>query len=121
SQVGALGGIRIEPVEGTALWDGAALGAHMLAGEQGNGRAVVLLTDGNNTKSSATVEAAADAARKAGAIVYVIGIEGPQFEPTQLRELARDTGGSYVGAHTSRDLRGAYAAVATSLNRTWRF
>jgi tight adherence protein B len=121
SQVGALGGIRIEPVEGTALWDGAALGARMLAGEQGTGRAVVLLTDGNNTKSSATVEAAADAARTAGAIVYVIGIEGPQFEPTQLRELARDTGGSYVGAHTSRDLRGAYAAVATSLKRTWRF
>jgi tight adherence protein B len=121
SQVGALSGIRIEPAEGTALWDGAALGARMLAGEQGTGRAVVLLTDGNNTKSSATVEAAADAARTAGAIVYVIGIEGPQFEPTQLRELARDTGGSYVGAHTSRDLRGAYAAVATSLKRTWRF
>jgi tight adherence protein B len=117
----ALRGIRIEPAEGTALWDGAALGARMLGAEQGKGRAVVLLTDGNNTKSTATVEAAAEAARRAGAIVYVIGIEGPQFAPGPLRALARDTGGSYVGAKTSRDLRGAYAAVATSLKRTWRF
>jgi tight adherence protein B len=117
----ALRSIRVEPVEGTALWDGAALGARMLGAESGRGRAVVLLTDGNNTKSSATVQAAADAARKAGAIVYVIGIEGPQFEPEPLRELARDTGGSYIGAQTSRDLRSAYAAVATALRRTWRF
>jgi hypothetical protein len=116
----ALRGIRVEPVEGTALWDGAALGARMLGAEQGRGRAVVLLTDGNNTKSSATVQAAADAARKAGAIVYVIGIEGPQFNPGPLRELARDTGGSYVGARTSRELRSAYEAVATALRRTWR-
>ncbi len=93
----------------------------MLGAEQGRGRAVVLLTDGNNTKSTATVQAAADAARKAGAIVYVIGIEGPQFEPGPLRELARDTGGSYVGARTSHELRGAYEAVATALRRTWRF
>ncbi|MGZ8694927.1 MAG: type II secretion system F family protein [Gaiellaceae bacterium] len=117
----ALRNIRVEPVEGTALWDGAMLGARMLRGEQGKGRALVLLTDGNNTKSTATVQAAADAARAAGAIVYVIGIEGPQFAPGPLRELAQDTGGSYVGAHTSRDLRGAYAAVATALRRTWRF
>jgi hypothetical protein len=63
----ALRNIRVEPVEGTALWDGATLGARMLGGEQGKGRALVLLTDGNNTKSTATVQAAADAARAAGA------------------------------------------------------
>jgi tight adherence protein B len=116
----ALQGMRVEPVEGTALWDGVALGAHMLAGEQGSGRALVLLTDGNNTRSAATVAAAADAARAARVTVYVIGIEGPQFSPGPLRDLARATGGSYVGAHTTRDLAGAYAAVAAALRRTWQ-
>jgi tight adherence protein B len=117
---GALSGVRVDAVEGTALWDGASLGAHMLGGETGKGRALVLLTDGNNTKSVATVDAAAEAARRAGAIVYVIGIEGPQFAPGPLRELARATGGGYVGARTSADLGGAYRAVATALRRTWR-
>ena len=116
----ALRGVRVEAIEGTALWDGVTLGAHRLAGEQGRGRALVLLTDGNNTRSSATVAAAADAARAAHVTVYVIGIEGPQFSPGPLRELARATGGSYVGAHTTRELRGAYAAVAAALRRTWQ-
>lgn len=116
----ALRGLRVDSRSGTALWDGAALAAHMLAGEQGTGRALVLLTDGHDTGSSSSAAAAADAARAAGITVYVIGIEGPQFSPGPLRDLARATGGSYVGAHTTRQLRGAYAAVAVALRRTWQ-
>lgn len=116
----ALRGLRVDSRSGTTLWDGATLAAHMLAGEQGTGRALVLLTDGHDTGSSSSAAAAADAARAAGVTVYVIGIEGPQFSPGPLRDLARATGGSYVGAHTTRELRGAYAAVAAALRRTWQ-
>ena len=35
----ALGGIRVEPVEGTALWDGATLAARMLGASRARGRA----------------------------------------------------------------------------------
>jgi len=116
----ALHGLRVDGRSGTALWDGATLAAHMLAGEQETGRALVLLTDGHDTGSSSSAAAAADAARAAGVTVYVIGIEGPQFSPGPLRDLARATGGSYVGAHSTRELRGAYAAVAAALRRTWQ-
>ncbi|HEU5213560.1 MAG TPA: type II secretion system F family protein [Gaiellaceae bacterium] len=116
----ALRGLHVDSRSGTTLWDGATLAAHMLAGELGTGRALVLLTDGHDTGSSSSAAAAAREARAAGVTVYVIGIEGPQFSPGPLRDLARATGGSYVGAHTTRELRGAYAAVAAALRRTWQ-
>ena len=116
----ALRGLHVDAKSGTTLWDGAALAAHMLAAEQGTGRALVLLTDGHDTGSAYSAAAAAAAARAAGVTVYVIGIEGPQFSPGPLRDLARATGGSYVGAHNTRELRGAYAAVAAALRRTWQ-
>jgi tight adherence protein B len=116
----ALRGLRIDAKQGTALWDAVELGARSLSAEPNRGRALVLLTDGRDTGSSTTAQAAAKAARSAGATVFVIGIEGPQFSPDALRGLARATGGSYVGARTSADLRGAYATVATALKRTWQ-
>jgi tight adherence protein B len=116
----ALRGLRTDAQEGTTLWDAVALASHALAAEPNRGRALVLLTDGRDTGSTASAQQAAKAARAAGATVFVIGIEGPQFSPGVLRSLARATGGSYVGARTSADLRGAYAAVATALKRTWQ-
>jgi tight adherence protein B len=116
----ALRGLRIDAKQGTALWDAVDLAARSLSAEPNRGRALVLLTDGHDTGSSATAQAAAKAARSAGVTVFVIGIEGAQFSPDALRGLARATGGSYVGARTSADLRSAYAAVATALKRTWQ-
>jgi tight adherence protein B len=116
----ALRGLRTDAKEGTKLWDAVALGSQLLGAEPQRGRALVLLTDGRDTGSEASAEKAAEMARKAGVTVYVIGIEGTQFSPGPLRGLARATGGSYVGAHTTAELRGAYGAVATALRRTWQ-
>ncbi|HET7857223.1 MAG TPA: type II secretion system F family protein [Gaiellaceae bacterium] len=116
----ALGSLHVDPVEGTTLYDGVVKSARSFAGETNNGRVVIVVTDGNETRSTATLESAIHAAREAGVLVYVVAIESRQFSPAPLRRLARDTGGSYRGAGSSGELRNVYARIAAELRRTWR-
>src|SRR5205085_10208200 len=80
----------------------------------------VLVTDGRDVSSHTTLEDAVAAAREAGAGVYTIGIEGSQFTPDALSEIARSTGGIYRGATTTAALSQIYQAIARELRRTWR-
>jgi tight adherence protein B len=116
----ALGSLRVDAVEGTTLYDGIVKSARSFVGETNSGRVVIVVTDGNETRSTATLESAIHAAREAGVLVYVVAIESRQFNPAPLRRLARDTGGSYRGAGSSGELRGVYAGIAAELRRTWR-
>jgi tight adherence protein B len=104
---------------GTALYDAVDLGAKALRAEPFGGRVIILLTDGRDVSSRATLTQAAGAARKAGAAVFAIAIEGPQFSPAPLQRLARATGGRYRGTSSAAGLRTAYAAIAAELSRTW--
>ena len=72
---------------------------------------IVVLTDGNDVSSSATLESAIEAAHRAGASVYAIGIEGKYFTPGPLRELASKTGGAYLQAASTRSARRALRAA----------
>jgi tight adherence protein B len=49
-----------------------------------------------------------------------VGIKGPQFDPTPLETLARETGGRYVLASSSARLSAIYSAIASELARSWR-
>ncbi len=107
-------------MEGTTLYDGVVKSARAFASESNSGRVVVVVTDGNETRSTATLDNAINAAREAGVLVYVVAIESKQFSPAPLKRLARDTGGSYRGAGSSAELRTMYAQIAAELRRTWR-
>ena len=61
-----------------------------------------MVTDGNETRSTATLESAIHAAREAGASSSTsLRSRAAVFNPAPLRRLARDTGGSYRGAGSS--------------------
>jgi tight adherence protein B len=94
--------------------------SRVLAAQQYGGRVLILLTDGSDTSSVATLGNAIAAARKAGVTVYPIGIESKQFSPDALARLARETGGSYHSASSTSSLGNVYAAIAQELDRTWR-
>ena len=104
---------------GTALYDAVDLAAASLRSEPFGGRVIILLTDGADVSSRASLAEAAKAARSAGAAVFAIAIEGPQFSPAPLQRLARETGGRYRGTTSTAGLRGAYEAIAAELKRTW--
>jgi tight adherence protein B len=117
---GALRSIDINPVQGTTLYDALVRESALLAAEPLDGRVIIAVTDGNETRSAASLEDAIAAANKARAAIYIVAIESPKFNPAPLRKLARDTGGAYHGASSSAALKQEYQAIASELKRTWR-
>lgn len=116
----ALGSISVDEVQGTTLYDALVLGANSLASEPLLARVMIVVTDGNETRSDASLDDAIAAARDAGASVYVVGIESDRFTPEPLRRLASETGGRYYGAASSEALVAVYASIAQELRRTWQ-
>jgi tight adherence protein B len=116
----ALRTIDVDPARGTTLYDALVVSANSLASEIYLGRVVIVVTDGNETRSKASLEDAIAAAQNAGASVYVVGIESRLFNPEPLQQLAEETGGNYYGAASSEALDEVYQSIAEELSRTWR-
>ena len=116
----ALRTLGVDDRQGTALYDALVLSAEALAAEPLPGRVIIALTDGRDFSSKASAAEAIAAARRAGAVVYPIGIESGQFSPEPLQRVARETGGTYFGAASSSALESVYASIAAELQRTWR-
>jgi tight adherence protein B len=116
----ALRSLSVDRHEGTTLYDGVVKSARAFASEPYGGRVVIVVTDGNETRSTASLQSAITAAREAGVLLYVVAIESKQFNPAPLKRLARETGGSYRGTGSSAQLRAIYAGIAQELRRTWR-
>jgi tight adherence protein B len=116
----ALRQIAVDSRSGTALYDGIVLAAESLQVEQNLGRVVILLTDGRDVSSSASLAEAIKEAHADGVSVYPIGIVGKGFDPAPLQKLARATGGSYYAAASTGVLTSIYSSIAAELSRTWR-
>jgi tight adherence protein B len=116
----ALGSLRPDTRSGTALWDAVVRAAHAVAREDQPGHVIIVVTDGKDVSSSATLDQAVAAAQHARAAVYAIGIAGPDFTPAALRVLAARTGGTYLEAQSSADLSALYARIGRALTHTWQ-
>jgi Ca-activated chloride channel family protein len=86
-------------------------------------RAVVVLSDGEDTASMVDDEQLLDVARRAGVVVYTVGLLEPpraghpaKTLPTYvLTALARETGGRAFFPRTLAELEGAYERIAEEL------
>ncbi len=116
----ALRSIAVDAEGGTTLYDALVLSANSLSSESLPGRVVIIVTDGNETRSEATLADAVKAARDAGAAVYVVGIESALFNPEPMKQIASETGGNYYGAASTEALTEVYSSIAEELSRTWR-
>ena len=101
---------RLEPQGSTALYDAVVLGLQRITQGKHRKRALLLLTDGNDTSSSARFDAVIALARKSEVIIYALGIghgergsfghdpHGSQTKDTVdmrvLRAFAEPTGGA---------------------------
>jgi tight adherence protein B len=115
----ALRQLAPDPRSGTALWDAVTLASRRLAKEAQPGHVIIVVTDGQDVSSVATLERAVAAAHRSHASVYTIGIAGRDFTPTPLRDLAARTGGTYHEASSSSQLAGVYSAIGSTLSHTW--
>jgi tight adherence protein B len=116
----ALGSIKVDPKQGTTLYDDLVLAAGKQTRVPFAGRVIIMVTDGNETRSKASLDDAIAAAQAAQSAVYVIAIESPQFNPDPLKEIAEKTGGRYFGTSSSEGIAEVYATIARELARTWR-
>jgi len=116
----ALGTISVDRKQGTKLYDDLVLAANTLSTEPNSGRVIIVVTDGNETRSEAKLNDVIAAARDARVSIYVVAIESSRFTPEPLRQIAAQTGGHYYGAASSSALSGVYASIARELARTWR-
>ena len=115
----ALTGLTADTRSGTALWDAVVAAAGALRAQTAPGRVIVVVTDGSDVSSTATLAQAVAAAHAARAAVYAIGISGRDFSPGPLQSLAADTGGTYLQASSSAGLARLYATISRTLARTW--
>jgi tight adherence protein B len=114
----ALASLGPDPVQGTAFYDAVILSATDLQAQTLPGRVLVLLTDGHDFGSLASLGEALRAARAANMVVYAIALGNAADAP--LRRLAATTGGSFYSSPTSASLSDVYRQVGAELDHTWK-
>lgn len=123
-------------VRDTHLATGMLTAANRLKSSKARSKVIILLTDGEPSPDTSTVEQALEVLKKYGIKVYTIGIGNPQggfvqhpwagivrtqtaLNETLLRTIAQQTGGHYFEAHKPDDLRRIYDQI-DSLEKTER-
>jgi VWFA-related protein len=86
-------------------------------------RAVVVLSDGEDTSSLVTYDEVLDLAKRSATTIYTIGLQSREtglskgFKEAEyvLRQLAQETGGRAFFVQRAEDLAGIYGAIADEL------
>ena len=112
--------LKVDTANGTALYDALRLSASSLRSQVGRARVVVLLTDGKDFGSQTSLQTALTTAHDTGTLVYPIAVGGDSATVAPLRQMARETGGSFKAAASSSSLHAVYSSIASELKRTWR-
>jgi tight adherence protein B len=112
----ALAGVTTSP--GTAIWDTVTTAAQQLGSRPGTARVIVLLTDGMDTSSAATLDEAIAAANRYHAHVDAVGLPGAPAT-AGLQRLAAATGGEFIQVSSLGQLHGVYAGLAARLSHQY--
>ncbi|MGI8885628.1 MAG: type II secretion system F family protein [Gaiellaceae bacterium] len=101
--------------EGTHIHD-ALIEATESITSQGLQRAtIVLLSDGTDVGSEASLAEAQSALAATNARVYAVGLRSPQYDPKTLQAVARRSGGRYAEAAQPAELAGVFTEIGTDL------
>lgn len=114
----AIDGARIPNAGSTSLFD-AVFDAVELTRLENNRRAVILLTDGNESGSSQrTLQDAIDQAVNFGVPVFTIGL-GSGIDIAVLQQIADETGGLFFQAPSATDLQEIYQTISGILQNQY--
>jgi VWFA-related protein len=107
---------RLRAVGWTALHDAVVTGLYYFRGFPGQ-RAMVLLSDGDDTKSTYAFRDVLEYARLSGVSIYTVGLDvgGVGGAAGKLRELAAETGGRSFFISDADELRAVYAEIEEEL------
>jgi Ca-activated chloride channel family protein len=108
----------------TAIWDAVWATCEELIGTSAEHtrRAIILLTDGDDTSSHMKMHEAIERAQKADSLIYAIGI-GDRYsfnvDEGSLRKIAEQTGGRAYFPKHERDLRDAFVQIQRDLREQY--
>ena len=102
----------LTPAGETSLFDGVELAAEMFRGDAQ--RNIVLLSDGGDTASKASLRDASETATDADAAVFSVGLQTEETDIAALEDLSAATGGRFEPAETA-DLSRIYDSLADEL------
>ncbi len=108
----------------TAIWDAVWATSNELLSDaaEETRRAIILLTDGEDTISQVKMHEAIERAQKADALIYTIGIgDSYNFGVNEgaLRKISEQTGGRAYFPHSERELREAFAQIQRDLREQY--
>ena len=96
----------------TTMFDGVELSARSFANDTNARRAIVLLSDGEDTGGNSNIDDAAGAALKANAPVFSVAITAdPEAHPKSLEQLGNGTGGEVRTVVDTRDLTALFSEL----------
>jgi VWFA-related protein len=121
--------------QGTALYDAIVFGARRISGQAGR-KALIVLSDGYDTSSAATISSAIETAQRADALVYSIrfldrgvfafevpasqgGSPVPREGRKALERIARETGGTYFDLTAAETLGKIYGRIEDELRNQY--
>jgi VWFA-related protein len=110
----------------TALYDAMTRAAHDLSTRPEKRRAIVVLSDGMDTRSSASIEKALNQALAAQATIYTVDMSagngpssGGQQNAAVLRNFAAKSGGRFISTPGGQALREAFAGIVEELSNQY--
>ena len=114
---------RMKPSGGTAVYDAILASLPLVAIRSRQRAALLVISDGADTASTATIREVRSALLRSDAFVYAIALDSPgrqaintRVNPTALREITDDSGGRTELVQSSADLADATARIAEELN-----
>jgi VWFA-related protein len=104
---------------GTDLYDAIYLACHQELGGEAGRKAVILLTDAEDTGSKLSIDEAIESAQRANAVIHVLLISDPMategYGTGVALQMARDTGGRVIAVHNDKTLAKAFDEISEEL------
>ena len=112
--------VQEEPRCWTSIWDSviASVNGLLATTRKATRRAIILLSDGDDTSSTATRGEAIAAAVRGDVVIYGIGIGDPEkyrLDKSALRKLAERTGGRAFFPKENTELTGAFTEIESEM------
>ena len=116
----------IKPTGGTAVYDAVVESMPLIAKRNKERGALLIVSDGADTASTATLKDVQAALRRSQAFVYAIAINSPDrrainraVNPTTLREITNESGGRTEVVQSSSEIADAAESIADELNHQY--
>lgn len=105
--------------EGTHIYDGVATAVQQIRDAKLGAGRIVLLSDGADVGSTASIDDAKKALDDSGVRLYSVGLNSPAYNPVPLQELAAASEGQSAEASSTKDLNAIYAELGTKASNEY--